>query len=312
MLYWFLKYILIGPWLRLIWRPKVEGLANIPDSGPAILASNHLSFSDSIFLPLVVKRQITFIAKSDYFTGRGIKGLVSRMFFAGVGTIPVDRTGGKAAHAALETGLRVLKEGRLFGIYPEGTRSPDGRLYRGKTGMARLALESGVGVIPVAMMNTRELQPIGRALPRMGRVHIRIGEPIDFSRYAGLAGDRIVERAVTDQVMYALMELSGQDYFDEYASKIKAMKEVTDASRQEAERKRSAEKMRLRAETAHGVEPAGAVERSTSDSAEETGRDDAAVIKADTAPESGSARTERADTGAPSREDKEARNGPAR
>ena len=248
MLYWFLKYILVGPWLRLIWRPKVEGLENIPNNGAAILASNHLSFSDSIFLPLVVKRQITFIAKSDYFTGKGIKGFFSRMFFAGVGSIPVDRTGGKAAASALDTGLRVIREGRLFGIYPEGTRSPDGRLYRGKTGMARLALESGAEVIPVAMMNTRELQPIGRAVPRMGRVHIRIGEPIDFSRYSGLSGDRIVERAITDQVMYALMELSGQDYFDEYASKIKAMKEVKNASQLEAERKRDAERKRLQAE----------------------------------------------------------------
>lgn len=235
MLYGLLKWIVIGPWLRIIYRPKVEGLQNIPKEGAAIVASNHVSFSDSIFLPLVVPRKITFIAKSDYFTGKGIKGFFSRMFFSGVGAIPVDRTGGRAAHAALETGMRVLGEGDLFGIYPEGTRSPDGKLYRGKTGVARLALQSQSPVIPVAMLNTGELQPIGKRLPSIGRVRIRIGEPIDFSRYEGLDGERVVERAVTDQIMYALMELSGQDYIDEYAVKAKALKEQADASTAEAE-----------------------------------------------------------------------------
>ncbi len=176
---------------------------------------------DSVFLPLVVKRHITFIAKSDYFTGGGFKGLLTRAFMRAVGAIPVDRAGGDAAHASLGTGKRVLSEGQLFGIYPEGTRSPDGRLYRGKTGVARLALETGSQVVPVAMMNTGELQPIGKRLPRRGRVRIRIGPPLDFNRYSGLVGDRTVERAVTDEVMDALMALSGQDYVDEYAAKIK-------------------------------------------------------------------------------------------
>lgn len=235
MLYAVLKWVVIGPWLWLIYRPKVEGMHHIPKRGPAIIASNHVSFADSIFLPLVVRRQIVFIAKSDYFVGKGLKGFFSKLFFKGVGTIPVDRSGGKSAHAALETGLRVLSEGELFGIYPEGTRSPDGKLYRGKTGVARLALQSQAPVIPVAMMNTGVLQPIGKKLPRIGRVHIRLGEPIDFSRYAGLSGERPVERAVTDEIMYALMELSGQDYIDEYASKKKAMKKQVEASAAEAE-----------------------------------------------------------------------------
>jgi len=222
LLYYLLKYVLLGPWLRLIFRPKVEGRENVPDEGPAIIASNHLSFSDSIFMPLMVKRRVTFVAKAEYFTGKGIKGFLSRMFFVGTGTIPVDRSGGRAAQAAIDTGLRVLREGKLFGIYPEGTRSPDGRLYRGKTGVARLALESGAPVIPVVMLNSDEIQPLGRLLPRIKQVRIRFGPPLDFSRYAGLAGDRFVERAVTDEIMYELMELSGREYVDVYAQKVKA------------------------------------------------------------------------------------------
>ena len=219
--YTVLRYTL-GPLLWAIWRPHVEGLHFVPDEGAAILASNHLSFSDSFFLPLVIKkRPITFIAKEEYFTGKGFKGWLSRAFFTGVGAIPVDRTGGDAANVALLTGLRVLKDGRLFGIYPEGTRSPDGRLYRGKTGVARLALQTGAPVIPVAMLNTGQLQPIGRRLPKVGRVRIRIGPPLDFVRYQGMVGDRTIERAVTDEVMDALRELSGQHYVDQYASKLK-------------------------------------------------------------------------------------------
>jgi 1-acyl-sn-glycerol-3-phosphate acyltransferase len=220
-LYWLLKYILLGPWLRLIFRPKVEGRHLVPDSGPAIIASNHLSFSDSIFMPLMVKRKVTFVAKAEYFTGRGFKGFLIRMFFVGTGTIPVDRSGGRAAQAAIDTGLRILAEGNLFGIYPEGTRSPDGRLYRGKTGVARLALESGAPVIPVVMLNADEIQPPGKVLPRIKRVKIRFGMPMDFSRYAGMAGDRFVERAVTDEIMYELMDLSGREYVDVYAQKVK-------------------------------------------------------------------------------------------
>jgi 1-acyl-sn-glycerol-3-phosphate acyltransferase len=221
-LYWLLKYIILGPWLRLIFRPKVEGREHVPSEGPAILASNHLSFSDSIFMPLMVKRRVTFVAKQEYFTGRGLKGWLTRMFFVGTGTIPVDRSGGRAAQAAIGTGLRVLREGELFGIYPEGTRSPDGRLYRGKTGVARLALESGAPVIPVAMLNSDKIQPPGKIIPRLKRPRIRFGAPMDFSRYQGMAGDRFIERAVTDEIMYELMELSGREYVDMYAQKVKS------------------------------------------------------------------------------------------
>jgi 1-acyl-sn-glycerol-3-phosphate acyltransferase len=220
-LYWLLKYVILGPWLRLIFRPHVEGRDNVPDQGAAIIASNHLSFSDSIFMPLMVKRKVTFVAKAEYFTGKGIRGFVTKMFFVGTGTIPIDRSGGRAAQAAIDTGLRILAEGKLFGIYPEGTRSPDGRLYRGKTGVARLALDSGAPVIPVVMLNSDEIQPLGRRLPRIKRVRIRFGRPIDFSRYSGMSGDRFIERAVTDEIMYELMELSGREYVDVYAQKVK-------------------------------------------------------------------------------------------
>ncbi|MEV4482189.1 lysophospholipid acyltransferase family protein [Micromonospora coxensis] len=221
MLYWLMKHILLGPLLRLIFRPQVEGLHHLPDSGPVILASNHLSFSDSIFTPLVVPRKVTFIAKAEYFTGRGIKGWLTKAFFAGTGCIPVDRSGGRAAQAALDTQLTVLRAGGIAGIYPEGTRSPDGRLFRGKTGVARLALESGAPVVPMAMLNSDEIQPTGKLIPKVARVRIRFGAPLDFSRYAGMSGDRYVERAVTDEIMYELMELSGREYVDMYAAKLK-------------------------------------------------------------------------------------------
>lgn len=221
MLYWLMKYVILGPWLRLIFRPHVEGFAHLPASGPVILASNHLSFSDSIFLPLIVPRKVTFVAKAEYFTGRGLKGWLTRMFFVGTGTLPIDRSGGRAAQAALDAQLKVLRAGGVAGIYPEGTRSPDGRLYRGKTGVARLALESGAPVVPVVMLNLDEIQPPGKLLPKIAQVRIRFGAPLDFSRYAGLAGDRFVERAVTDEIMYELMELSGREYVDIYAQKIK-------------------------------------------------------------------------------------------
>src|SRR3954471_11905898 len=192
--YWLLKYVVLGPVLKAVFRPQIDGLANVPASGPVILASNHLSFSDSIFTPLIVKRRVTFVAKAEYFTGKGIKGWLMRHFFLSTGTIPVDRSGGKAAQAALDTLLRVLRHGDVAGIYPEGTRSPDGRLYRGKTGVARLALESGAVVVPVALLNTDEIQPTGTLLPKIKRVRMRFGQPLDFSRYAGTHGDRFVER----------------------------------------------------------------------------------------------------------------------
>ena len=221
MFYWFLKKIVLGPILKTIFRPWVKGLEHIPESGGAILASNHLSFSDSIFLPLVVPRRITFLAKMDYFTGRGVKGRTTAAFFKGIGQLPVDRSGGRASEAALRIGLRVLRRGELLGIYPEGTRSPDGRLYRGKTGVARMALEGKVPVLPVAMIDTDKVQPIGQKVPNLRRPGIIIGPTIDFSRYEGMEGDRFVLRSITDEIMYELMKLSGQEYADVYASSVK-------------------------------------------------------------------------------------------
>ena len=220
--FWFLKYVLLGPFLKAVFRPWVIGVENVPKEGAAILASNHVSFFDSIFLPLMLDRHVTFLAKSEYFTGRGLMGWLSKMFFLGTGQIPIDRSGGKASEDSLNTGLRVLAEGSLLGIYPEGTRSPDHRMYRGRTGIARMLLEARVPVIPVAMIGTQELMPTGTRLPRIRRVGIVVGEPLDFSRFAGLEGDRYVLRAVTDEIQYELWRISGQEYADVYASSVKA------------------------------------------------------------------------------------------
>jgi 1-acyl-sn-glycerol-3-phosphate acyltransferase len=221
MAYFILKNFLLGPILKALFRPWVRGMENIPTSGPVILASNHLSFSDSIFLPLQSRRPVVFLAKSEYFTGRGFKGALTRWFFKATGQLPIDRSGGRASEASLNTGLRVLAQGQVLGIYPEGTRSPDGRLFRGRTGIARMALESKVPVIPVAMIDTEKVQPIGRRLPRIRRIGIIVGEPLDFSRFDGMEGDRVILRAVTDEIMYELMKLSGQEYVDTYASTLK-------------------------------------------------------------------------------------------
>jgi len=218
-----MKYVLVGPFVRLLYRPWVEGLEHVPDDGPAILASNHLSFSDSIFLPLMVPRRITFLAKDDYFTGSGFKGRLIAWWFRAVGQVPVDRSGGRASEAAIGTGVRILAKDKLLGIYPEGTRSHDGRLYRGKTGVARMALEAHALVIPVAMIDTEKVQPPGKVIPHVGRIGIRFGEPLDFSRYEGLEGDRFVLRSITDEIMYELMELSGQEYVDVYATRAKQL-----------------------------------------------------------------------------------------
>jgi len=219
--YWVVKAIL-GPILRVVFRPWFDGAENVPREGPAILASNHLSFSDHFFAPLPLPRKVVFLAKSEYFTGRGLKGLASRIFFSGVGQIPMDRAGGEASQRALRTGLRVLAQGQLLGIYPEGTRTPDGRLYRGKTGVARLALAAKVPVIPCAMVGGFEFQPPGKIAPRLRiRPGVKFGKPLDFSRYYGLETDRIVLRAMTDEIMYELMKLSGQEYVDEYAQRKK-------------------------------------------------------------------------------------------
>jgi 1-acyl-sn-glycerol-3-phosphate acyltransferase len=220
--YFFLKNFVLGPILQIIFRPWIRGKHHVPKTGGAILASNHLSFSDSIFLPLKVSRPVTFLAKSDYFTGKGLKGALTRWFFKATGQLPIDRSGGKASEDSLNTGLGVLERGLLLGIYPEGTRSPNGKLYRGRTGIARMALESGVPVIPVAMIDTEKVQAIGQSLPRVRRVGVVMGEPLDFSRFAGMEGERAVLRAVTDRIVYEVMRLSGQEYEDVYASTVRS------------------------------------------------------------------------------------------
>ncbi|KZB84508.1 lysophospholipid acyltransferase family protein [Amycolatopsis regifaucium] len=223
MLYWLMKHVFIGPLLKALWPTKVVGAENIPETGGAILAGNHLAVADSFFMPLRVKRKVTFPAKSEYFTEKGFKGLLKKWFFTGVGQFPIDRSGGNAAQAALDTATRLVREGHLLGIYPEGTRSPDGRLYKGKTGVARIALDSGGVVIPVVMIGTDKVNPIGSKMWWPRRLEIRFGKPLDFSRYEGLAGDRFIERSITDEIMYALMELSGQEYVDIYAAKAKEL-----------------------------------------------------------------------------------------
>jgi 1-acyl-sn-glycerol-3-phosphate acyltransferase len=220
-LYWWSKFVLLGPLLRLFFRPSIEGLEHVPERGGAILASNHLAVADSFFLPLLVPRRITFLAKREYFTQPGLVGWIKKVFFTGVGQVPIDRSGGSAAQAAMDTAVRLLREDKLLGIYPEGTRSPDGRLYKGKTGVARMTLEAGVPVIPVVMIGTDRVNPIGSRIWRPRKVRIKIGTPLDFSRYAGMAGDRFIERSMTDEIMYALMELSGQTYVDLYAASVK-------------------------------------------------------------------------------------------
>jgi 1-acyl-sn-glycerol-3-phosphate acyltransferase len=219
--YWLMKHLVAGPLLKGVFRPWVIGLENVPASGAVILASNHLSFIDSVFLPLVVDRHVSFLAKSDYFTRRGFKGWMTKTFMRATGQIPIDRSGGKASEDSLNTGLAVLARGGILGIYPEGTRSPDGKLYRGRTGVARMILEGEVPVVPVAMVDTEKIMPIGARLPKVGRIGIVIGEPIDFSRFEGMEGDRFILRSVTDQIMYELHALGEQEYVDVYASSVK-------------------------------------------------------------------------------------------
>jgi 1-acyl-sn-glycerol-3-phosphate acyltransferase len=219
--YWLLKHLLLGPLMRLACHPRVRSAEHIPRHGGAILASNHLAVADSFFLPLMIRRRITFLAKREYFTTPGLRGWLKRQFFSAAGQVPIDRSSASAAQAALDTGVRLLAAGKLLGIYPEGTRSPDGRLYKGKTGVARMALEAGVPVVPVVMVGTDKVSPMGTKMWRPHPVEIRFGAPLDFSRYAGLAGDRFVERSMVDEIMYALMELSGQEYVDRYAASVK-------------------------------------------------------------------------------------------
>ncbi|WP_344444017.1 lysophospholipid acyltransferase family protein [Kitasatospora nipponensis] len=250
--------IIVAPLLRIFFRPWMEGAENIPDEGAAIIASNHLSFSDSFFLPALMKRRVTFIAKAEYFNTPGLKGRLTAAFFKGVGQLPVDRSGVRGAgEAAIRSAVAVIDRGELFGVYPEGTRSPDGKLYRGKVGgLARVALATGVPVIPVAMIDTEKVQPPGQVVPNFGiRPGIRIGRPLDFSRYQGMENDRFILRSVTDEVMYEIMRLSGQEYVDVYATAAKRQiaedKKRADADRRAEQRaERAAERAAEAAEKA--------------------------------------------------------------
>jgi 1-acyl-sn-glycerol-3-phosphate acyltransferase len=209
-------HTLVPPVARAIWRPTVEGLDNLPRTGPVIVASNHLSFADSMVIPIVAPRRVVFMAKEDYFTGTGVKGALSRAWFSGIGMVPVDRDDTKAALASLDVALEVLGRGEAFGIYPEGTRSRDGRLYRGRTGVAYLALTSGAPVVPVGLKGTEHIQPVGSRLPRLADVTVRFGEPLSFTgTYDGVPAGR-ARREVTDLVMNAIQALSGQQFAGVY------------------------------------------------------------------------------------------------
>jgi 1-acyl-sn-glycerol-3-phosphate acyltransferase len=206
-----LLHRVVPPVAKVVWRPTVVGLENVPATGGVILASNHLSFADSVVIPVVVPRTVVFLAKSDYFTGPGVKGALTRAWFEGLGMLPVDRDDTKAAIASLDTALAVLARGDAFGIYPEGTRSRDGRLYRGRTGVAHLALTAGVPVVPVGLVGTQDLQPVGSNLPRLARVTVRFGTPISpVGEYDDVPVGR-ARRELTDRVMAAIGELSGQE-----------------------------------------------------------------------------------------------------
>jgi 1-acyl-sn-glycerol-3-phosphate acyltransferase len=242
--YWFLKWIAIGPLLRVVFRPRISGAENVPDEGPAILASNHLSYADWLFMPLTLPRRVTFVAKAEYFNSPGIKGWFQKRFFSGAGQVPIDRSGASAAEGALTAAKRVLDAGELFGIYPEGTRSHDGKLYRGKTGVARLALETGVPVIPVAVVGTDVVAPPGKKFGSFTRPLVRFGTPLDFSRYEGMENDRYILRSITDEIMYEIMRLSGQEYVDKYASAAKEehKKHEKEAAAEKAEKAEKAER----------------------------------------------------------------------
>lgn len=221
MVYWILKHLIVGPLVKLIYRPWVEGAEHIPKTGPVILVGNHLSVIDSFVLPLMIDRRVSFLAKSDYFTGKGLTGWFVKHFMLATGQIPIDRTGGKASEASLNTGLSELDQGNMLAMYPEGTRSPDARLYRGRTGIARLVVESGATVVPVVMIDTEKVMPIGQKIPKVRRIGTVIGPPLDFSRFTGMAADRFVLRSVTDEIMIELQKLSDQEYVDMYASSVR-------------------------------------------------------------------------------------------
>ncbi|ALC06366.1 1-acyl-sn-glycerol-3-phosphateacetyltransferase [Corynebacterium deserti GIMN1.010] len=223
--YWFFKYVLVGPFLRVYNRPKIDGKENIPAEGPAIMASNHQAVMDSFYFPLLCPRQLTFPAKAEYFTSPGLKGKFQKWFFTSVGQVPLDRTADNAMDSLMNTAKSVLGRGDLFGIYPEGSRSPDGRIYKGKTGMAYVAMETGVRIIPVAMIGSRNANPIGSWFPRPAKVRVKIGTPIDPLKFVadkGLeAGSHEAARQLTDHVMFTLADLTGEPYVDAYSKDVK-------------------------------------------------------------------------------------------
>jgi 1-acyl-sn-glycerol-3-phosphate acyltransferase len=236
-LYGLLKRGLLGPALHVVFRPRALGIEFIPDAGPVLLVANHQSFSDSIFMPLLTPRPVKFLAKAEYFTGAGVRGWLSAGFFRGVGSVPIDRSGARAADAALKTALRLLEQDQIVGLYPEGTRSPDGRLYKGRTGVARIVLTAGCPVLPCAISGTEKVQPTGKVVPKVHPVTVTFGPPLDFSRYAGALWEAVrdtedehtVLRAVTDEIMHTLMSMTGREYVDRYASDVKKDKPDTPA-----------------------------------------------------------------------------------
>ena len=216
-----LSRVVMGPVLHVLGRPKVVGEENVPGSGPAILASNHLSFIDSMYLPLMIDRPVVFPAKAEYFAAKGPFGRLWAAYLRSTNQLEINRDGARSAQATLEAAVEILRAGELFGFYPEGTRSPDGRLYRGRSGIGWLALNSGAPVIPVAMMGTRKMLPPGAPVPRPTTIEIRIGKPLEFGHLAGEPPAR-ARRVVADEVMQAIGELSGQEYVHQYASDVKA------------------------------------------------------------------------------------------
>lgn len=210
-----------GPAIRALWRPKVEGLEHVPATGGAIFAGNHLSVADEFILGAVVPRPIAFWAKEDYFTGTGVSGLFFKGLMNGLGAIPVHRAGGRAALSAFDEAIPHLQDGGLVCVYPEGTRSPDGRLYRGRTGAARLAMASGVPIVPVGFLGTEKIQPIGQVLPSVKRdaVTIKFAKPIDVHEWDGASSESTAAREITDKLMHTIQELTGQTYVARYAPK---------------------------------------------------------------------------------------------
>lgn len=219
--YSFLKYVAVGPLLRFGFLPKISGKENVPTSGGVLLAGNHLSYLDWLFVPNSLPRMVRYVAKAEYFEGTGLKGWWQKFFFTNTGNVPIDRSGATAAEGALITAKRILNEGHIFGIYPEGTRSHDGRLHRGKVGVAVLALETGVPVVPVAVIGTDVLAPAGKVFGKWTRPVVKYGKPLDFSQYAGQQNDKAVLRKITDEIMMEIQKLSGQEYVDVYAADAK-------------------------------------------------------------------------------------------